>query len=240
MTQDGVSLRAWVCRLWVVGLVQEGVEAWVQTWLVRHFQSPFMCRVSIRDDRWCMVPSLTQTMMSRLPAWKCVYDPWCDAVVYRETSPPLLTRLTVLTTALTVSLALVWGPRLLTYRPTKPLLLWARRNTPRRVLVLVAMAAVLQLLLDHWLFFLLLPPHLILTRLASFFAFCCALLVATGVLVAQLRHQRRASQHHRHHQYYLSEREAPQVPDAPEIEPECALPSTLPEMCRYLLTKMVH
>nr|XP_045611064.1 uncharacterized protein LOC123766176 [Procambarus clarkii] len=187
MAQRTESVRRWVCRLWAVCVVQEAVESWTRAWLVDKFRSPYMCRVSVRDDRWCMVPSLTHAMMSRLPSWKCVYDPWCDNIVHTETSPPLLTRLTVLTTALMVSLLLAWAPRLLTYRPSSPSLLWVRHNTPRRVLVLVAVGAILQLIIDHWLLFLILPPHYLLSRVISFATFCCATLTMTAVLVAQLK-----------------------------------------------------
>ncbi|KAK8752562.1 hypothetical protein OTU49_006188, partial [Cherax quadricarinatus] len=173
-------------RLWAVSVLQEGMEVWSRSWLVDKFRSPYMCRVSVKIDEWCMVPSLTHPMMRRLPAWKCVYDPWCDALVYIETAPPLITRLTVLMVALAVSILLVWAPRLFAYRPSHPYVLCVRRNTPRRVLVLAALGALFQLLLDHCLIFVL-PPHLQLSRITSFIVFCCSTLLMTVVLVVRVQ-----------------------------------------------------
>ncbi|KAG7160080.1 hypothetical protein Hamer_G012613, partial [Homarus americanus] len=119
-------VRVWVYKLWAVCLLQEATETLTRGWLVIMFRSEYMCRVSLRNDKWCMVPSLTQTMMHRLPSWNCVYDPWCNALVYKETTPPLITRLSILGLALTVSLLVAWSPRILTYRPSHPLLLLAR------------------------------------------------------------------------------------------------------------------
>lgn len=187
MSQRNSSIRAWVWRLWAVGVVQEVVEAWAMAWLVSKFRSPYLCRVSVTDGRWCMVPSLTQVAARRVPAFMCQYDAWCGELVYLETAPPLITRLTVLFTALVVSLLVVWAPRILTYRPSHPLLVCARRHTPRRVLVLVAASSVLQLTLDHCLFAIVLPPRLLLTRLASVLSFVIAHLLMTAVMVKVAR-----------------------------------------------------
>ncbi|XP_053626795.2 uncharacterized protein [Cherax quadricarinatus] len=129
MSKKRTSVLVWVCRLWAVSVLQEGMEVWSRSWLVDKFRSPYMCRVSVKIDEWCMVPSLTHPMMRRLPAWKCVYDPWCDALVYIETAPPLITRLTVLMVALAVSILLVWAPRLFAYRPSHPYVLCVRVQT---------------------------------------------------------------------------------------------------------------
>lgn len=186
MTQ-GSSVRVWVARLVVLGAVQEAVEAWVKTWLLGKFRSPYLCRVTVTDGRWCIVPSLTQATARLVPAWMCQYDPWCGEKVYFDTTPPLITRFTVIFISLLVSLLVVWAPRLLTYRPSKPLLVWARHHTPRRVLFLVAISAILQLTLDHWLFAFLLPPHLLLSHLTSMLSFTVSQLLITVALVRQVR-----------------------------------------------------
>ncbi|KAG0721013.1 hypothetical protein GWK47_047303 [Chionoecetes opilio] len=207
MAQGSSGVQVWVWRLWAVGALQECVEAWCKGWLVDKFRSPYMCRVSVTDGRWCMVPSLTQAAARRVPAWMCQYDPWCGEVVFLDTAPPLITRLTVLLTALLVSLLVVWAPCLLTYRPTHPLLVWARRHTPRRVLVLVAVSGVLQLTLDHCLFAIMLPPRLLLSRLASLLSFALAQLLITAALV---RHRGQSTQPlHTSPQVYLSHTDIP-------------------------------
>lgn len=188
MAQRSSSVRVWVWRLWAVGAVQETVEAWFKAWLVGKFRSPYMCRVSVSDGKWCMVPSLTQAAARRVPAWMCQYDAWCGEHVFLETAPPLITRFTVLLTALLISLLVVWAPRLLTYRPSHPLVVWMRRQTPRRILLLVAVSAVLQLTLDHCLLALLLPPRFLLSRAASLLSFTIAQLLITVALVKQVRH----------------------------------------------------
>ncbi|KAK8394130.1 hypothetical protein O3P69_006371 [Scylla paramamosain] len=146
-----------------------------------------MCRVSVTDGKWCMVPSLTQAAARRVPAWMCQYDAWCGEYVFLGTTPPLITRLTVLLAALLISLLVVWAPRLLTYRPSHPLLVWMRRQTTRRVLLLVAVSAVLQLTLDHCLLGLLLPPRFLLSRPVSLLSFIIAQLLITIALVKQVR-----------------------------------------------------
>ncbi|XP_042872256.1 uncharacterized protein LOC122253309 isoform X2 [Penaeus japonicus] len=156
-----------------------------RAWLAERFISPFMCRVSVRDSNWCMVPSLTEASMRRVPAEECSFNPWCGALIHQDTAPPLLTRVTVLWTALLVSLAFIWAPRILTFRPTHPAFVWLRRNTPRQVLLLAAGGAVLQLALEHLILPVLLPPTRLLTHTVSLFAFCFASLVTTVVLLRQ-------------------------------------------------------
>ncbi|KAK3861628.1 hypothetical protein Pcinc_032426 [Petrolisthes cinctipes] len=166
------------------------------------FRSPVMCRVSVKDDQWCMVPSLTQTMMSRVPAWKCVYDPWCGGLIYYDTAPPIITRLTVLMTALMVSLMVVWSPRLLIYRPSSYFLQWLKRQTPRLVLLLVAGGSILQLLLDHFFLPLVLPASLLLTNTLSIITFSCSMLLMNVVLsvkVVQLENQTHRTHQLTHH-----------------------------------------
>ncbi|KAK4301997.1 hypothetical protein Pmani_025897 [Petrolisthes manimaculis] len=188
----GGHVWLWRLRLWCVAAVQEIVECWMRLWLVEMFRSPVMCRVSVKDDQWCMVPSLTQTMMSRVPAWKCVYDPWCGALIYYDTAPPIITRLTVLIVALVVSLMVVWSPRLLIYRPSSYFLQWLKRQTPRLVLLLVAGGSIVQLVLDHFFLPLVLPASLLLTNTLSIMTFSCSMLLMNVVLsvkVVQLKNQ---------------------------------------------------
>ncbi|XP_045126038.1 uncharacterized protein LOC123513168 isoform X1 [Portunus trituberculatus] len=206
------SVRVWVWRLWAVGALQETVETLFKVWLVGKFRSPYMCRVSVTDGKWCMVPSLTQAAARRVPAWMCQYDAWCGEHVFLETAPPLITRLTVLLVALFISLLVVWAPRLLIYRPSHPLLVWIRRQTPRRVLLLVAVSAVLQLTLDHCLLALLLPPRFLLSHPASLLSFTIAQFLITVALVKQIRRssQLNINPHiHVHHMTTIQEEREP-------------------------------
>lgn len=179
------SQRLGVLRLWAVSGIQETVEMISRAWLAEKFISPFMCRVSVKDNIWCMVPSLTEASMRRVPAEECSFDPWCGALIHQDTAPPLVTRLTVLWVALLVSLMVIWAPRILTFRPQNPTLIWLRRQTQRLVLLLAAGGAVLQLVLEHLILPALLPPERLLTHTVSLFAFCFANLVTTAVLMAR-------------------------------------------------------
>lgn len=179
------SPRLQVLRLWAVSGIQESVEMISRAWLAEKFISPFMCRVSVQDSLWCMVPSLTEASMHRVPAEECSFNPWCGALIHQDTAPPLLTRLTVLWVALLVSLVFIWAPRILTYRPKNPALIWLRRQTPRHVLLLAAGGAVLQLALEHLILPAFLPPTRLLTHTVSLFAFCFANLITSVVLIAR-------------------------------------------------------
>lgn len=81
-------------------------------------------------------PSLPDTphapcQMRRVPAEECSFDPWCGALIHQDTAPPLVTRLTVLWVALLVSLMVIWAPRILTFRPQNPALIWLRVSIRR-------------------------------------------------------------------------------------------------------------